>query len=90
MSRFTVPDHVGVVETNDAVFVARLPDGPIIRLSGTAATIWKAALENGDDLVSSVSAIVGVPEHVIAADVEAFIADLVERGLVMNREPGRY
>ena len=56
VSRFTVPDHVGVVEADEAIFVARLPDGPIIRLSGTAATIWTAALQDGDGLLSIVSA----------------------------------
>lgn len=90
MSRFAAADHVGVVEADGAIFVARLPDGPIIRLSGTAAAIWTAALENGDALLRSVSEIVGVPETVIAADVDAFVSDLVQRGLLVNREAGRY
>ena len=90
MSRFTVADRVGVIEADDDVFVARLPDGPILRLSGTAAAIWRAALENGDVLLSYVSAVVGMPDTEIAEDVDAFISDLVERGLLMNHDVGRY
>ena len=85
-----MPDHVGVVGADDAIFIARLPDGPIIRLSGTAATIWTAALQDGELLVSLVSAAVGVPDTAIAEDVDAFISALIERGLLVNRDVERY
>lgn len=85
-----MPDHVGVVEADDAIFIARLPDGPIIRLSGTATMIWTAALQDGDRLVSLVSAAVGVPDAAIVDDVDDFISDLIDGGLLVNRDVGRY
>lgn len=85
-----MPDHVGVVEADDDIFVARLPDGPIIRLSGTAAAIWTAALQDGDLLLSHLSAVFAMPGGAIAADVDAFISDLVERGLLMDDHAGGY
>lgn len=90
MTRYTVGAHVGVVEANDAVFLAALPDGPIIRLSDTAAMIWDAALNDGGTVAAEVAAATGVVESQIAADVEAFLSDLVGRHLLVEVEAERY
>jgi hypothetical protein len=86
VSRYILAYHVGFVEADDSVFVARLPDGPIMKLSATASIIWKAALGHGESLVSRVSEQIGLPAASIAADIDAFIADLVERGLLATND----
>ena len=43
--RYLVPDDVAVVTEDDAVYVARLPRGPIVALDGSAADIWRAVTD---------------------------------------------
>ena len=39
----TAAADVGVVEHDDRIYVARLPEGPILVLTGEAAAVWRAA-----------------------------------------------
>ena len=92
MSAFAVPDHVGVIiEREDLVYIATLPQGPILRLDGAAAVIWAAALEDSaETLVDRVAATVGASSQEIADDVEGFIGTLVQRGLLRPLIAERY
>ena len=74
---------VGLVEHEDVLYVATLPDGPIVVLDGISALIWDEAC-GGDreTIVDRVAAATNVTPEAIRADVEAFVADLVARGLL--------
>lgn len=41
--RVRIAADVGVVDADDAIYVATLPDGPILVLSEEAAVTWRAA-----------------------------------------------
>ncbi|GAA3930466.1 hypothetical protein [Microbacterium soli] len=41
--RVAIAENVGVVEEDGLVYVATLPDGPILVLSDDAAAAWRAA-----------------------------------------------
>lgn len=88
------PD-TGVVVSDDgrSVYVARLPGGPLLVLSGPAAVIWaEATTAPAQGWVSRVAASVDQPEDVIASDVAAFVDDLRDRALLepltAPEEPG--
>lgn len=72
-------DEAGVV-----VYLASLPDGPIRVLNGVASLIWLEATENDTpiDVVEAVAALVNRPSESIRADVDSFLAHLVEIGLL--------
>lgn len=80
---------VAVVERLDVVYLARVPHGPILVLSGTAAMIWRVAItlspstENPlDDVVAVVSRRYDVPSSQIDVEVRSFITDLLREGLL--------
>lgn len=74
---------VGLVEHGEVLYVATLPDGPIIVLEGISALIWDEAC-GGDreTIVDRVAAATNATPEAIRADVEAFVAELVARGLL--------
>jgi hypothetical protein len=78
------PSHgVGFVIDGGTVYAARLPDGPIVVLDGIAALIWVEACEGERETITDrVAAATDAAPDAIRADVDAFVADLVERGLV--------
>ncbi|MDV3296058.1 MAG: PqqD family protein [Brachybacterium paraconglomeratum] len=87
MRELRVPDRVGVVEgasDDDALYVAGLPDGPIVVLRDTALTIWQEAvsLTGEQDLAQRVADVYGVPVGEVREAVEACVADLVGRGVL--------
>lgn len=91
MTGYVVADRVGVVELGDDVYVAHLPDGPIVSLTGTAGIVWRAAVNGpAHDVADRVAVASGLPSADIAADVTAFVQTLVEWGLLLQTEPGGY
>lgn len=87
---FRVSDDAGVTVGDDGqtVYVASLPAGPLVVLEGAAAVIWSEATgESAAGWVARVAGAVGQVEADIAADVESFVDDLCERGL-LQRETG--
>jgi hypothetical protein len=82
------PLAVAFVERTDGdggpvIDLAVLPDGPVARLEGSAAVIWAEALAtDSDDLVARVAARTGAGAAEIAADVAAFLDELVAQGLL--------
>ncbi len=83
MTAYRPASGVAVEQFEDAVYIARLPDGPIIALEGTAAVIWSEACSSAPGPIAD-----RVAHHVdrdaaqIAPDVELFIQDLVAQGLL--------
>lgn len=83
MSAVAVAERVGVVVDGDDVYVAHLPDGPILGLSGTAACIWRALFGGPrESLAARVAESIGAQVADIAVDVEAFVDVLVVQGLI--------
>lgn len=89
-----LPERVGIVEGTsageDVLYVASLPDGPIVVLRDTALTIWLEAVSptGEEDLVERVAGLYGVPVSEVETAVGSCVADLVERG-VLEVVPGR-
>ena len=75
-----VPD--GEPDPPDNVFLMQLPDGTPQVLQNSAAWIWLLAAEGEPDVAAAVAPLVGRARQEVAADVEAFLADLVSRGLL--------
>lgn len=94
MTTWRRPSHVAIVDqpaavTGDGspggvVYLGPLPDGPVVVLQGVAAVIYRAAVsDTGTDLVELVAAGLGVePAEVDGEEVEQFLTELHERGLL--------
>jgi hypothetical protein len=76
---------VAVIQEGEAtLYVAPLPDGPIVVLDGVAALIWaEACAGDRENLSSRVAASLDPPGEDIEREVEAFVSTLVERGLLI-------
>lgn len=91
-ARFEVGPDVAVesVPESDAdhvarIYVAPLPDGPLLCLEGTGAIIWEEAVRAGESsVVARVAARVGLPVDEIEQDVAQFLDELVQRGLLVE------
>jgi hypothetical protein len=83
MSGLRRPRDVGTLELDGVVYAAHLPAGPIVVLDGVAALIWDEACA-GDraTITERVAEATDVAPDLIRADVDAFVADLVARGLL--------
>lgn len=94
MTTWRRPSSVAIVDQPDAVtgggapggvvYLGPMPDGPVVVLQGVAAVIYRAAVsDTGTDLVELVAAGLGVgPTEVDGEEVEQFLSDLHERGLL--------
>ncbi len=87
---WVVPEHVGIVETVAATFVAALPDGPLLVLDERADLIWRTAPQTSTSaqLAAEVAAAYGLDVAVVAADVTDCVCELVAAGvLAATAEP---
>lgn len=90
MTAYEVCDRVAVVdEGEDAVYVASLPDGPIVVLHGVAADIWRSIAAGVDEseIVAMLTGQDRVADDEVQGDdvregVRTFLANLITRGLV--------
>lgn len=72
------------------LYLARLPNGPLVVLDGSAALIWRAAVTTGagaaadpeESVVVEVAALSGVEPTDIRNDVRAFVTQLLDQGLL--------
>jgi hypothetical protein len=73
----------------EAVYVARLPTGPIFVLDAVGGLIWReATTRSSEGMIDRLARQLDVdPEH-IASDVRAFIDELIGRGLLVEIEDG--
>lgn len=91
MSGYAVADRVAWMATthedDEVVYAARLPDGPPLTLPGSAAIIFTAATDGGtlEDILTRVVDVAGLPADEVRDDVTAFLAQLVDLGLVTLR-----
>lgn len=74
---------VAALMDGDTVYAAFLPAGPIVVLDGIAALIWTEA-NHGDreDVAEKVAAATGSTLEEVRPHVDAFVAELVARGLL--------
>ncbi|GAA1762312.1 PqqD family protein [Agromyces humatus] len=83
MTRLRPAAGVGTLESDGTVYVAPLPDGPIVVLEGIAVLIWGEACGGDRDTIADrVAEATDAPPDEIRAHVDAFVADLVARGLL--------
>ncbi len=88
MSRLVVGPDTAWVEADGVVYAAHLPDGPPMVLEGPGAVVWRAVLGGGTvpEVVDRVAAEVGESAGAVAADVAAFLDQLLDAG-VLARDP---
>lgn len=85
MSRYDIAPGTGWTfadEDDPRIYVAVLPQGPIAVLDDVGALIWHAVANGADDVVTTVAETTGHPVETVRQDVETFVAELVERGLL--------
>lgn len=71
------------------VYLMQLPDGDPLILQGSGGLIWALAADGESDVPRAVARAVGVPVEEIVEEVGVFLADLVERGLLVSGDaPG--
>ncbi|MCD2441010.1 PqqD family protein [Agromyces sp. SYSU K20354] len=83
MTRLRRAPGTATLDVDGTVYAASLPGGPIIVLEGIAALIWdEACAGDRETIVERVAAATDAPTDEIRAHVDAFVADLVARGLL--------
>ncbi|MFE5670495.1 PqqD family protein [Agromyces sp. NPDC056523] len=83
MTRLRPGTGVAITEDADTVYAAYLPGGPIVVLDGIAALIWAEACGGErETIIERVAEATDAAPEVIRADVDAFVADLMARGLL--------
>lgn len=85
---YRIPPLVGVVDGGDVVYLAPLPDGPISVLDGIGAVLWRLATEGTEeerrDVAAAAARLTGTDAGDIREEVDAFLAELVTRGLLVR------
>ena len=88
MSHLRPGPGVAVIEEGGVVYAAPLPDGPIVVLDGGAAAIWiEACAGERSALAERVAAATEVAVDAVRPEVEAFVDELLARGLLVA-DPG--
>ena len=88
MTRYGIPPRLAHVVVDDArsdpvtVFLMQLPDGPPLVLHDSAALIWLVAAEASSDVPGLVAEAVGLPAEDVSGEVDDYLRDLVDRGLL--------
>jgi hypothetical protein len=77
------PEDVARAEEDGVWYVARVPQGPINVLRGSAAVIWEEAVNHERaGLPGRVASRVNSSVAEVRQDVEAFVAELIQIGLL--------
>lgn len=85
MTVYRPAEGLGIVESDSAIYVAPLPNGPITVLEGFARVIWEAATSvESDALVAKVAESTESERPGDAEErIEAFVAQLVAAGMLV-------
>ncbi|TYL53643.1 PqqD family protein [Agromyces mariniharenae] len=76
---------VAHVDDGEIVYAAVLPAGPIVVLDGGAAAIWVAACDGSRaSIAERVAEATGASISDVRDDVEAFVEELLARGLLVE------
>ena len=78
------PDRFTETEIDDEIVVMRLDTGEFFSLSGTAAAAWRLidGTRARTEILDTLAAAYGTDESAIVADVDDFLAQLKEQGLI--------
>lgn len=80
---------IAALTEDDVVYAAFLPAGPIVVLDGIAALIWtETTLGDREDVAEKVAAATGSTAEEIRPHVDAFVDELVARGLLEEHPRG--
>ena len=85
---YGIGPNVGHVHDAGRSYVARLPEGPPIVLTDSAALIWAQVLTGGtgSDIAGRVAAVAGIPAADIIGDVETCLDELVAHGVLVRHD----
>jgi hypothetical protein len=87
MNGYRRPPDVAAYDDGGVIYLAKLPDGPIVALDGVAGVIWTQACDGPrSSIADRAAAVTGAATDEIRADVESFVDELVQRGLLSIRE----
>lgn len=87
-TRYRIADHVAWVEGEVGRIVlldlTRLDAAPLV-LADSAAAVWRCVAEpsTGGSVPSQVAAAYGLSAQEVADDVQSFLTDLTDRGLLL-------
>lgn len=78
------PDRFSVTDIDEEIVVMRLDNGEFFSLAGTAAAAWRLidGTRDRDELVAALSQQFEGAEADIASDIDGFLAELREMGLL--------
>ena len=70
------------------ILIRTVADPGIVELSGTGVLLWLALVEpvTAGELATELADVVGAPADAVVRDVGTALADLVQRGLVIQLE----
>lgn len=79
-----LPDRFSETDVDDEIVIMRLDNGEFFSLSGTAAATWRLidGSRNRAALISALASEYGTNEVEISADVDDFLVQLKELGLI--------
>lgn len=85
VTAFTRGANIGVIDDGDAIYVAPLPDGPILVLRDVSAMVWREVVAGGvNQMVAGVAKATGASSAEIEPELLAFVDDLCARGLLVS------
>ncbi|REF30362.1 PqqD family protein [Calidifontibacter indicus] len=87
MADLVIGERVGWVCTDDTLYVAKLPDGPLMAMNETAAAIWGAcqAGTSREGLIRDLAAHYDMPPSELAPEVDRFVVELLAVGILRER-----
>jgi hypothetical protein len=87
MTRLRRALAVAALELDGTVYAAYLPDGPIAVLDGVAGLVWaEACAGERTTIAERVAEATDVAADEIRDEVDAFVSDLMTRGLLMPEQ----
>jgi hypothetical protein len=82
---FEPAEGIAAIDDDGIVYAARLPDGPVFVLEGVAALIWReACTKSAEPLFHRVAEATDAEAEQVGGHVDAFIQDLIRRGLIQR------
>jgi hypothetical protein len=86
-TRYACPKDVAAADDEGRIVLLHLPSARRLVLSDTASRIWEGLADGRDpgELAASLASAYGTQTDVVAADVDRLVADLLERGLLVER-----
>lgn len=80
---YVIDAATAVVEADEVLYVAKVPEGPILVLEDVSRVVWREALTESDEPIETRIAAMfeGDPSN-IAASIRAFLDEMVAAGIL--------